>query len=286
MAVITVENLTHTYSVGTPFEQTAIRDISVTLTQGESIFVLGHTGSGKSTFVQHLNALLQPTRGQVKIDGEDINKDKISRRDVKRRVGLVFQYPEYQLFEETVAADIAFGPKNMKLPKDEIDERVREAAGFVGVEESLFSRSPLELSGGQKRRVAIAGVIAMRPEVLILDEPTAGLDPVGSRTIMENIRDYRQKSGATVLVVSHSMDDAARYCERLIVFDHGTIRMDGTPEQVFGRTEELMEIGLNVPKAAEIAAALRKRGIQLEGPVFTHEQLLRALRQTGEVAGC
>ena len=286
MAVITVENLTHTYSVGTPFEQTAIRDISVTLTQGESIFVLGHTGSGKSTFVQHLNALLQPTRGQVKIDGEDINKDKISRRDVKRRVGLVFQYPEYQLFEETVAADIAFGPKNMKLPKDEIDERVREAAGFVGVEESLFSRSPLELSGGQKRRVAIAGVIAMRPEVLILDEPTAGLDPVGSRTIMENIRDYRQKSGATVLVVSHSMDDAARYCERLIVFDHGTIRMDGTPEQVFGRTEELMEIGLNVPKAAEIATALRKRGIQLEGSVFTHEQLLHALRQTGEVAGC
>lgn len=286
MAVITVENLTHTYSVGTPFEQTAIRDISVTLTQGESIFVLGHTGSGKSTFVQHLNALLQPTRGQVKIDGEDINRDKISRRDVKRRVGLVFQYPEYQLFEETVAADIAFGPKNMKLPKDEIDERVREAAGFVGVEESLFSRSPLELSGGQKRRVAIAGVIAMRPEVLILDEPTAGLDPVGSRTIMENIRDYRQKSGATVLVVSHNMDDAARYCERLIVFDHGTIRMDGTPEQVFGRTEELMEIGLNVPKAAEIAAALRKRGIQLEGSVFTHEQLLHALRQTGEVAGC
>lgn len=286
MAVITVENLTHTYSVGTPFEQTAIRDVSVTLTQGESIFVLGHTGSGKSTFVQHLNALLQPTRGQVKIDGEDINKDKISRRDVKRRVGLVFQYPEYQLFEETVAADIAFGPKNMKLSKEEIDERVREAAGFVGVEESLFSRSPLELSGGQKRRVAIAGVIAMRPEVLILDEPTAGLDPVGSRTIMENIRDYRQKSGATVLVVSHNMDDAARYCERLIVFDHGTIRMDGTPEQVFGRTEELMEIGLNVPKAAEIAAALRKRGIQLEGPVFTHEQLLRALRQTGEVAGC
>ena len=286
MAVITVENLTHTYSVGTPFEQTAIRDVSVTLTQGESIFVLGHTGSGKSTFVQHLNALLQPTRGQVKIDGEDINKDKISRRDVKRRVGLVFQYPEYQLFEETVAADIAFGPKNMKLSKEEIDERVREAAGFVGVEESLFSRSPLELSGGQKRRVAIAGVIAMRPEGLILDEATAGLDPVGSRTIMENIRDYRQKSGATVLVVSHSMDDAARYCERLIVFDHGTIRMDGTPEQVFGRTEELMEIGLNVPKAAEIAAALRKRGIQLEGPVFTHEQLLHALRQTGEVAGC
>ena len=286
MAVISVENLTHTYSTGTPFEQTAIRDVSVTLTQGESIFVLGHTGSGKSTFVQHLNALLQPTRGTVKIDGEDINKDKISRRDVKRRVGLVFQYPEYQLFEETVAEDIAFGPKNMKLSKEEIDERVREAAGFVGVEESLFSRSPLELSGGQKRRVAIAGVIAMRPEVLILDEPTAGLDPIGSRTIMENIRNYREKSGATVLVVSHNMDDAARYCERLIVFDHGSIRMDGTPEQVFAHTEELMDVGLNVPKAAEIAAALRKRGVPLEGAVFTHDQLLRALRRAGEVTSC
>ena len=286
MAVISVENLTHTYSAGTPFEQTAIRDVSVTLTQGESIFVLGHTGSGKSTFVQHLNALLQPTRGTVKIDGEDINKDKISRRDVKRRVGLVFQYPEYQLFEETVAEDIAFGPKNMKLSKEEIDERVREAAGFVGVEESLFSRSPLELSGGQKRRVAIAGVIAMRPEVLILDEPTAGLDPIGSRTIMENIRKYREKSGATVLVVSHNMDDAARYCERLIVFDHGSIRMDGTPEQVFAHTEELMDVGLNVPKAAEIAAALRKRGVPLEGAVFTHDQLLRALRRAGEVTSC
>ena len=286
MAVISVENLTHTYSAGTPFEQTAIRDVSVTLTQGESIFVLGHTGSGKSTFVQHLNALLQPTSGTVKIDGEDINKDKISRRDVKRRVGLVFQYPEYQLFEETVAEDIAFGPKNMKLSKEEIDERVREAAGFVGVEESLFSRSPLELSGGQKRRVAIAGVIAMRPEVLILDEPTAGLDPIGSRTIMENIRNYREKSGATVLVVSHNMDDAARYCERLIVFDHGSIRMDGTPEQVFAHTEELMDVGLNVPKAAEIAAALRKRGVPLEGAVFTHDQLLRALRRAGEVTSC
>ena len=286
MAVISVENLTHTYSVGTPFEQTAIRDVSVTLTQGESIFVLGHTGSGKSTFVQHLNALLQPTSGTVRIDGEDINRDKISRRDVKRRVGLVFQYPEYQLFEETIAEDIAFGPKNMKLPKEEIDERVREAAGFVGVEESLFSRSPLELSGGQKRRVAIAGVIAMRPEVLILDEPTAGLDPIGSRTIMENIRNYREKSGATVLIVSHNMDDAARYCERLIVFDHGTIRMDGTPEQVFAHTEELMDVGLNVPRAAEIAAALRRRGIPLEGAVFTHDQLLRALRRAGEVAAC
>jgi energy-coupling factor transport system ATP-binding protein len=286
MAVISVENLTHTYSVGTPFEHTAIRDVSLTISQGESICVVGHTGSGKSTFIQHLNALLQPTAGRVTIDGEDINRDKISRRDVKRRVGMVFQYPEYQLFEETVAADIAFGPGNMKLPKEEIDERVREAAGFVGIEEELFPRSPLELSGGQKRRIAIAGVIAMRPEVLILDEPTAGLDPVGSRRVMENIRDYRQKTGSTIILVSHNMDDAARYCERIIVFDHGSVRMDGTPEEVFRHTDELTGIGLNVPKAAALAEALRRRGVPLEGSIFTHEQLLRAVERAGEVPAC
>ncbi|MBQ9662917.1 MAG: energy-coupling factor transporter ATPase [Oscillospiraceae bacterium] len=286
MAVISVENLTHTYSIGTPFERTAIQELSVTIRQGESICILGHTGSGKSTFVQHLNALLQPSSGRVLIDGEDINKDKISRRDVKRRVGLVFQYPEYQLFEETVAEDIAFGPKNMKLPKEEIEERVLEAAGFTGVDKALFTRSPLELSGGQKRRIAIAGVIAMRPEVLILDEPTAGLDPAGSRQIMDNIRSYREKSGATVMIVSHNMVDAARYCKRIIVFNHGMICMDGTPEEIFSRSEELTGIGLDVPKAAELAMALRRRGIELEGPVFTHEQLLRAVRRAAEVPVC
>ena len=286
MAVIKVENLTHTYSIGTPFERTAIKDISVTVSQGESICILGHTGSGKSTFVQHLNALLLPSSGRVLIDGEDINKDKISRRDVKRRVGLVFQYPEYQLFEETVREDIAFGPKNMRLSKEEIEERVVEAAGFAGVDPDLFSRSPLELSGGQKRRIAIAGVIAMRPEVLILDEPTAGLDPSGSRQIMENIRSYHKKSGATVMIVSHNMDDAARYCKRLIVFDHGFICMDGSPEEVFTRTEELTGIGLDVPKAAELALALRRRGIDLKGPVFTHEQLFYAVRKAAEVPAC
>ena len=286
MAVISVENLAHTYSAGTPFEKTAIRDVNVTITQGESICLLGHTGSGKSTFVQHLNALLQPTSGTVKIDGEDINKDKFTRRDVKRRVGLVFQYPEYQLFEETVAADIAFGPKNMKLPKEEIEERVREAAGFAEVDESLFERSPLELSGGQKRRIAIAGVIAMRPEVLILDEPTAGLDPAGSRKIMENIRSYREKTGATVVIVSHNMDDAARYAERLIVFSRGKIFLDGSPEEVFRHTAELTEIGLNVPMAAELAEELRKLGIPLEGSIYTHEQLLSAVLKAGEVPVC
>ncbi len=286
MAVISVENLTHTYSVGTPFEKTAIHDISLSIRQGESICLLGHTGSGKSTFVQHLNALLQPTSGTVLLDGENINRDKVSRRDVKRRVGLVFQYPEYQLFEETVAGDIAFGPKNMKLPQAEIDERVREAAGFARVDPALFERSPLELSGGQKRRIAIAGVIAMRPEILILDEPTAGLDPQGSRQIMENIREYREKSGATVIIVSHNMDDAAQYSERLIVFDHGTVCMDGSPEEIFDRAEELMQIGLNVPKATELAAALRRRGIPLDGSIYTHEQLMRALRRAGEVSPC
>ncbi len=286
MAVISVENLAHTYSVGTPFEKTAIHDISLKISQGENICLLGHTGSGKSTFVQHLNALLQPTAGRVLLDGEDINKDKIARRNVKRRVGLVFQYPEYQLFEETVRADIAFGPKNMKLSEAEIEERVHEAAGFANVDENLLERSPLELSGGQKRRIAIAGVIAMRPEVLILDEPTAGLDPAGSRQVMENIQHYREKTGATVIIVSHNMDDAAQYSERLVVFDSGVIRFDGTPEEVFAHAAELTEIGLNVPKATELATALRSRGITLEGPIFTHEQLLRAVLKAGEVRSC
>ena len=227
-----------------------------------------------------------PTSGTVLLDGRDINRDKNSRRDVKRRVGLVFQYPEYQLFEETVRADIAFGPKNMKLSAADIEERVYEAATLAQVDEALFERSPLELSGGQKRRIAIAGVIAMRPEILILDEPTAGLDPSGSRGIMENIRNYREKTGATVIIVSHNMDDAARYSERLIVFEHGTVRFDGTPEEVFSRAQELTAIGLNVPKATEIADALRNRGIPLEGSIFTYEQLLRAVLKAGEVSSC
>ena len=277
MAEIITENLCHVYSKDTPFEKTAIRDISLTIPQGQLAALIGHTGSGKSTFIQHLNALLQPTSGRVLLDGEDINRDKYARRDVKWKVGLVFQYPEYQLFEETVYRDIAFGPANMKLTKEEIDERVREAAAFTGVEEALFERSPLELSGGQKRRIAIAGVIAMRPEVLILDEPTAGLDPAGRTQILDNIFRYREKSGATVLIVSHSMDDVARFAERIIVFNEGTVTMDGTPYEVFSHAQELVEIGLNVPKASELALALRRRNIPLPESVFTHEQLLEAL---------
>ena len=277
MPEIRVEGLSHVYSAGTPFEKTAIEKIDLTIPQGQMIGLLGHTGSGKSTFIQHLNALLQPTQGRVLCDGKDINADKFARRDIKSQVGLVFQYPEYQLFEETVYKDIAFGPKNQKLSDSEIDERVREAAAFVGVGEELFERSPLELSGGQKRRIAIAGVIAMRPGVLILDEPTAGLDPAGCRQILDNICAYREKTGSTVILVSHNMDDSARLAERLIVFDHGQVAMDGTPEQIFSAPEALIAIGLNVPHAAAIAMALRQRGVALEGPIYTHEQLKAAI---------
>ena len=286
MPELRIEALTHTYSAGTPFQKTAIENIDLTIPQGQMIALLGHTGSGKSTFIQHLNALLQPTSGRVLCDGKDINTDKFSRRDVKWQVGLVFQYPEYQLFEETVYKDIAFGPKNHKLGEKEIDERVREAAAFVGVDEELFERSPLELSGGQKRRVAIAGVIAMRPGVLILDEPTAGLDPAGCRQILDNVAAYREKTGSTVILVSHNMDDAARVAERLIVFDHGHVAMDGSPEQVFAQPEKLVGIGLNVPHAAAIAMALRQRGVALEGSIYTHEQLKAAILRAKEVGVC
>ena len=286
MAEIRTEGLTHVYSAGTPFEQTAIEDVSLTIPAGQLAAVIGHTGSGKSTFIQHLDALLQPTSGRVLLDGEDINRDKYARRDVKWKVGLVFQYPEYQLFEETVWRDIAFGPRNMKLPESEIDERVREAARFTGVDEAMFERSPLELSGGQKRRIAIAGVIAMRPEVLILDEPTAGLDPAGCAQLLGNIRRYREESGSTVLLVSHSMDEVAELAERIIVFDRGHVALDGTPAEVFAQAGRLTEIGLNVPRAAEIAAALRRRGLAVPEDIFTHEQLLKALLRLREGRPC
>ena len=286
MSEIKAENLRHVYSAGTPFEKVAIDGINVTIPQGQLVGIIGHTGSGKSTFIQHLNALLQPSSGRVFCGGQDINADKISRRDVKWKVGLVFQYPEYQLFEETVYKDIAFGPRNMKLGEEEIDRRVREAASFVGVDEELFESSPLELSGGQKRRIAIAGVIAMRPEVLILDEPTAGLDPAGCEQILENICDYREKTGATVLIVSHNMDDVARLSERIIVFDHGKIAMDGTPEEIFSQPERLISMGLTVPHSTAVAMELRRLGLELPETVYTHERLLSAVIGAGEVGKC
>lgn len=286
MAEIIVEQLRHVYSAGTPFEVAAIEDIDLTIPQGQLVGIIGHTGSGKSTFIQHMNALLAPSAGKVCCGGQDINESKLSRRDVKHQVGLVFQYPEYQLFEETVYKDIAFGPKNMKLSQEEIDQRVREAAGFVGVEEELFEKSPLELSGGQKRRIAIAGVIAMRPGVLILDEPTAGLDPAGCRQILDNICAYREKTGATVIIVSHNMDDVARIAERIIVFSHGRVVMDGSAGEVFSRAEELIGIGLSVPHATELAMALKKQGLPLPEGIYTHEQLLSAVLENRGAAVC
>lgn len=284
MSVIKAENLRHVYSAGTPFEKVAIEDINVEIDEGMLIGLIGHTGSGKSTFIQHLNGLLKPTSGKVICDGEDINSSKTATRDVRWKVGLVFQYPEHQLFEETVFSDIAFGPKNMGLSESEIEERVREAAGFVGVPEEQFDKSPLELSGGQKRRVAIAGVIAMRPKVLILDEPTAGLDPAGCEQILKNICDYRKASGSTVILVSHSMDDVARIADRLIVFNKGRIFLDGTPEEVFSHPEELMGIGLSVPAPTMIASELKKNGISLGRAVYTNEQLIDALKNLGKGA--
>lgn len=285
MSDIKVSALRHVYSVGTPFEKVAIDDINIEIPHGQFVGLIGHTGSGKSTFIQHLNALLKPTSGTVMVDGEDINADKITAKNVRHKVGLVFQYPEYQLFEETVYADIAFGPKNMGLSETEIDERVREAAHFVGVTDEQFEKSPLELSGGQKRRVAIAGVIAMRPGVLILDEPTAGLDPAGCEQILRNICDYHTQTGSTVIIVSHSMDDVARLADRLVVFNHGAIRFDGTPEEVFSQPEELRSIGLAVPAATELAMELKKLGLKLPNSIYTNEQLekaLVALKRRGE----
>ena len=286
---VEVRDLSHVYNEDSPFSAAALKGVSLTIADGEFLAVIGHTGSGKSTLIQHLNGLIRPTGGTVVVDGMDIADKGTNLREVRRRVGLVFQYPEYQLFEETVYRDIAFGPKNMRLSDAEVDERVREAARFVGISEELFEKSPLELSGGQKRRIAIAGVIAMRPRVLILDEPMAGLDPGGCEGILRNITDYRRETGSTVLFVTHSMDDAARIADRLIVFHDGGIAMDGTPEEVFSHAQELTEMGLDVPQPAAIAAELRRRGAALPESIYTSEQLHAAvlawLRKGGS-AGC
>lgn len=277
MPTITVEALTHVYSPSTPFMSVALQNVNTEIAQGEFVGIIGHTGSGKSTFVQHLNGLLLPTGGRVLLGGEDLNSSKSARRDARFKVGLVFQYPEYQLFEDTVFKDIAFGPRNMKLSSDEVAERVREAAGFVEVPEDIFDRSPLELSGGQKRRVAIAGVIAMRPEVLVLDEPTAGLDPKGCESILQNISEYRSATGATVILVSHSMDEIARIADRLIVFEKGGIAMDGPPAEIFTHAEKLRGMGLDVPAVTDIASHLREMGIDVPINCYTIPQLCNAV---------
>jgi energy-coupling factor transport system ATP-binding protein len=282
--ILQVQNLTHTYSAGTPFEHKALDNMNFSVERGEFIGIIGHTGSGKSTLMQHLNGLLKPTSGKVLLDGEDIWSDKKLTRQARFRVGLVFQYPEYQLFEETVYKDIAFGPKNMGLSRQEIDRRVREAASFVGLTESQLEVSPFDLSGGQKRRVAIAGVIAMEPEVLILDEPTAGLDPVGREEILANIESYRRAKNATIMMVSHSMSDVARLTDRLLVLNGSHIAMDGTPGEVFTRAWELEEMGLDIPEVTRVFMRLKELGLPVE-PVYTLEQAVAALKKLKEGNG-
>ena len=275
---IEVRHLTHTYSEGSAFQATAIRDVNLTIEDGEFVAVIGHTGSGKSTLVQHLNGLLKPTEGQVLVDGEDRFGEGVDKRKIRQKVGLVFQYPEYQLFEETVAKDIAFGPKNQGLSPEEIDRRVRTAMAHVHLDYDKYAeRSPFELSGGQMRRVAIAGVLAMEPKVLILDEPTAGLDPRGRDRILGMIRDLHAEGGVTVIMVSHSMDDVARLATRLVVMSRGQLVATGTPREIFRQREMMERIGLGVPEAAQLCGKLRARGLPLPEDLYTPEELRDAL---------
>ena len=276
--ILQVENLNYIYSIGTPFQHQALDNVNFSVERGEFIGIIGHTGSGKSTLMQQLNGLLKPTSGKILLDGKDIWADKKLTRQARFRVGLVFQYPEYQLFEETVYKDIAFGPKNMGLKPDEIDRRVREAAASVGLRDDQLEMSPFDLSGGQKRRVAIAGVLAMEPEVLILDEPAAGLDPAGREEILGHIEHYRRSHNATIMMVSHSMDDVARMTDRLLVMNGSHLAMDGTPAEVFQRAEELVEMGLSIPQVTRVFLNLKKMGLDVE-PVYTIEQAVAALKK-------
>ena len=285
--ILQIEHLTHTYSAGTPFQRSAVDDMNLSMMDGEFLGIIGHTGSGKSTLIQHLNGLLKPTSGRILLQGKDIWADPKKIRDVRFQVGLVFQYPEYQLFEETVYKDIAFGPKNMGLDEADIDRRVRDAAAFVGLTEAMLDKSPFELSGGQKRRVAIAGVIAMEPKVLVLDEPTAGLDPRGRDDILARIQDYHRAKNASVVLVSHSMEEIARNVDRLVVLSDSHVVMEGTPRQVFARADELEQVGLDIPQVTKVALALRRRGLPVDTAVYTVEALRDALlRKEGGADAC
>ncbi|MBQ5886367.1 MAG: energy-coupling factor transporter ATPase [Clostridia bacterium] len=269
MYPIELKNVSFVYGAGEPYEIRALDNINLKLGGSMMTGFMGHTGSGKSTLVQLLNGILKPTSGQVLLDGKDIWENPKKIRDVRFKVGVVMQYPEYQLFDETVRADIAFGPKNMGLSKEEIEERVMEAVRFSGLDESLLDKSPFELSGGQKRRAALAGVMAMRPEILVLDEPAAGLDPGGRREILGRIREYQRSSGTSVIIVSHSMEDMALYCDRIIVMSAGRVAMDGTCAEVFGRYNELFSVGLDVPQITYVADALRRHGIDIGADIYT-----------------
>ena len=277
-AIIQTEKLSHIYSSGTPFEHAALVDVDFTAYRGEYLGIIGRTGSGKSTLIQHLNGLLKPTSGKVLFEGKDIWETKERTHQTRFQVGLVFQYPEYQLFEETVYKDIAFGPRNMKLDEGEVDRRVRDAAAFVGLSGEVLEKSPFELSGGQKRRVAIAGVIAMEPAVLILDEPTAGLDPAGAESILANIRDYHRAKNATILLVSHSMEEVARSVDRLVVVSKGRIPFSGAPREVFAHGDELEAMGLGVPQVTRVFHRLRAMGVDIDPSVYTIDQARAAVR--------
>ena len=277
MSVIKTEHLTHTYSQGTSYEQAAVSDVNLEIEAGEMIGVIGHTGSGKSTLIQHFNGLLRPTSGKIYVDGEDIWEKPKEIRRIRFKVGLVFQYPEYQLFEDTVYKDIAFGPKNMGLSEEEIDRRVKEAALFVGLKPEHMEKSPFELSGGKKRRVAIAGVIAMNPEVLILDEPTAGLDPKGRDRILGQILEYHKEQKNTILLVSHSMEDVAKYTEKVLVMNHSRVAMFDEVEKVFSHSREIEAMGLAVPQVSRVFLSLSEKGWPVPANVYTVEQAKTAL---------
>lgn len=285
--ILKVVHLTHTYGIGTPFERSAVEDMSFDVADGEFLGVIGHTGSGKSTLIQHLNGLLKPTSGKILLEGKDIWAEPKKIRNVRFRVGLVFQYPEYQLFEETVYKDIAFGPANMGKTGDELDRCVREAARLVGIRDDQLEKSPFELSGGQKRRVALAGVLAMEPKVLILDEPTAGLDPAGRENLLANIRDYHRNKNGTVIMVSHSMEEVARNVDRILVLKSAHVLMQGTPKEVFSHADELLSAGLDVPQITRVAMALKERGLDVDPAVYTAEDLEQQLLTLRKgAAGC
>ena len=286
MSLLEVRNLTYSYSKGTPFEKKALDDISFCVEKGEFIGIIGHTGSGKSTLMQMLNGLLKPDNGQVMLEGRDINSDKKFTFEARFKVGLCFQYPEYQLFEETVEKDISFGPKNMGLNDTDVKKRVYQAAEFVGIDKSLLQKSPFDLSGGQKRRVAIAGVMAMLPEILILDEPAAGLDPVGCKEIMKMIDNYRTATNATVIMVTHNMDTAAKVSDRIFVLQDGKIPIMGNPKEVFSYADKLISIGLDVPAATKITAELRRAGVDIPADIYTVDTLAEELtRYANKVKG-
>ncbi|NLP46447.1 MAG: energy-coupling factor transporter ATPase [Epulopiscium sp.] len=276
--IIELNKVSHLYSAGTPFEKEALKDINLSIYQGEFVGIIGHTGSGKSTLMQHFNGLLKPTSGTVLFKGKDIHHEEVNKKTIRQKIGLVFQYPEHQLFEMTIFEDVAFGPKNMGLSEEEIKQRVEESLKIVGIGPELYEKSPFELSGGQKRRVAIAGVVAMQPEVLILDEPTAGLDPRGRDEILAEIQNLHETLGITIILVSHSMEDIARFVDRLIVMHRGDVAFDGTPKEVFLHVKELEQIGLAVPQITYLMHQLKARGFNVPLDVLTIEEAVQVIR--------